>query len=232
MPFKSQAQMKAAFGGYLGPEMKKKASKWAEETPNIKKLPKHVKNEAVRGTEPLNTVNFWVVLKPTSYESTMNDIITQCDPFEFVDMARAGLAPDQVYGFYIEEDEAMEEALKLLQGLYNEAKALEEKKGEVSSKLEKTIDKLQKQAEDHMKMVKKDPENAEKHHAEAEKLMARIKELRGKHKMVEGSKKELKEMDYEKSGLKNPKKADLDKNKDISGYEQKRGKAIEKSIKK
>jgi hypothetical protein len=41
MPFKSKAQMKAAFGGYLGPEMKSKAEGWAKETPNIKSLPEH-----------------------------------------------------------------------------------------------------------------------------------------------------------------------------------------------
>jgi hypothetical protein len=46
MPFKSKAQMKAAFGGYLGPEMKKKAKQWADETPNIKKLPEH---KGIRG---------------------------------------------------------------------------------------------------------------------------------------------------------------------------------------
>lgn len=39
MPYKSKAQMRAAFGGYLGPEMKKKADTWAHETPNIKGLP-------------------------------------------------------------------------------------------------------------------------------------------------------------------------------------------------
>lgn len=42
-PFKSKSQMKAAFGGHLGPEMKKKAKTWAEETPNMKKLPEHKK---------------------------------------------------------------------------------------------------------------------------------------------------------------------------------------------
>ncbi len=39
MPFKSKSQMRAAFGGYLGAEMKSKAKTWAAETPNIKKLP-------------------------------------------------------------------------------------------------------------------------------------------------------------------------------------------------
>ncbi len=43
MPFKSKKQMRAAFGGYLGEEMKSKAEEWADETPNIKKLPMRVK---------------------------------------------------------------------------------------------------------------------------------------------------------------------------------------------
>ena len=42
MPFKSQAQARAAFGGYLGPEMKSKAKEFADATPDIKKLPQHV----------------------------------------------------------------------------------------------------------------------------------------------------------------------------------------------
>lgn len=45
MPFKSQAQQRAAFGGHLGPEMQRKAPEWAHETPNINKLPKHVRRE-------------------------------------------------------------------------------------------------------------------------------------------------------------------------------------------
>ena len=35
--------MRAAFGGYLGPEMKAKAHEWAKETPDIKNLPMHKK---------------------------------------------------------------------------------------------------------------------------------------------------------------------------------------------
>jgi hypothetical protein len=48
MPFKSSKQMRAAFGGYLGPEMKGKALTWAHETPNIKGLPEHVKKTALK----------------------------------------------------------------------------------------------------------------------------------------------------------------------------------------
>jgi hypothetical protein len=42
MPFKSKAQAKAAFGGYLGAEMKAKAPEFARATPDIKALPEHV----------------------------------------------------------------------------------------------------------------------------------------------------------------------------------------------
>ena len=41
MPFKSKAQMKAAFSGALGPKMKKAAREWAHKTPDIKSLPEH-----------------------------------------------------------------------------------------------------------------------------------------------------------------------------------------------
>lgn len=42
MPFQSQAQMRAAFAGGLGQEMKTKADQWAHETPNIQTLPEKV----------------------------------------------------------------------------------------------------------------------------------------------------------------------------------------------
>lgn len=35
--------MRAAFGGYLGQEMKRKANEFAQATPDIKTLPEHVK---------------------------------------------------------------------------------------------------------------------------------------------------------------------------------------------
>ena len=50
-PFRSKAQQRAAFGGHLGPEMKSKAHQWAEETPNIKKLPELAKEHAERLAE-------------------------------------------------------------------------------------------------------------------------------------------------------------------------------------
>ena len=42
MPYKSLAQMRGAFSGAFGPEMKNRAQEWADNTPNIKSLPEHV----------------------------------------------------------------------------------------------------------------------------------------------------------------------------------------------
>ena len=54
MPFKSKAQERAAFGGYLGKEMKSKAKEWAEETPSQSKLPLHVKGRKEAKTKALS----------------------------------------------------------------------------------------------------------------------------------------------------------------------------------
>jgi hypothetical protein len=49
MPFKSKAQARAAFGGYLGPTMKAKAAEWEDETPGgIKNLPAKVEGHPSR----------------------------------------------------------------------------------------------------------------------------------------------------------------------------------------
>jgi hypothetical protein len=50
VPFVSKKQEKAAFGGYLGPEMKSKAKQWAAETPNQKALPER-KGKLARAAE-------------------------------------------------------------------------------------------------------------------------------------------------------------------------------------
>ena len=191
MPFKSQAQRKFMFA-----TIPKTAEKWAQHTKNIKSLPQHVKKESMQENTPASMVEFWTVKKPESYEQNVKDIAVPCNPFQFSDMSKAGLEPAHVHGFYHDEEEAIKEAVKLLESLYESAKALEEKKGQVADKLQKSIDALQKKAEEHLKMAKSDPAHAEQHHAEAEKAMQRIKDLRGKHKQVEESKKELTEMDY------------------------------------
>jgi hypothetical protein len=46
-PFKSKAQERAAFAGYLGPEMKSKAKSWADIT-DQGSLPEHVQKKKKR----------------------------------------------------------------------------------------------------------------------------------------------------------------------------------------
>lgn len=48
MPFKSQAQMRGAFAGALGPEMQAKAPQWAAETSDPKALPMHIRKQQPR----------------------------------------------------------------------------------------------------------------------------------------------------------------------------------------
>ncbi len=45
MPFKSKAQMRAAFSGALGSKMKRAAKEWADKTPNPEDLPEHSDTE-------------------------------------------------------------------------------------------------------------------------------------------------------------------------------------------
>ena len=48
MPFQSQAQSRAAFGGYLGPKMQRSAKEWASKT-NYSHLPKYAKTKKKLG---------------------------------------------------------------------------------------------------------------------------------------------------------------------------------------
>lgn len=54
MPFQSKSQERAAFGGFLGSEMKSKAKQWAAETPDQKSLPEHKKKVKLRIKKPKN----------------------------------------------------------------------------------------------------------------------------------------------------------------------------------
>jgi hypothetical protein len=175
------------------------AKKWAKHTPDIKGLPQHVKKdesvEEIITKEPkpvlANTVEFWVVEKPKSPTENPLMLVHKADPFMFARQVMGGFRPEEVHGFYTDEDEATNAAHDLVSAVFETAKALEEKKEEVTSKLEKYISKLQTEINKHMKAAGDNPEEADKHHSMAERKMAMIKELRGKYKMVEAAKKEL-----------------------------------------
>ena len=198
MQYKSDAQRKWAHTEDGTKALGSKEVSILDKASKGKKLPKKVTKEAMSKEEPLDDIQFWVVITPTSPNSAVQNIMTSVNPFQFCELHKNGLAPDRVAGFYMDEVEAGKKAQQLIDDVRNTAQALEEKKEEVSSKLQKAIDALQKKAEEHMKMMKSEPENADKHHEQAEKAMARIKELRGKHTSVEKSKKPLEPLEEKK----------------------------------
>lgn len=195
MPFKSQAQMGAAFGGHLGSEMQKKASKWAHETPNINKLPKHA-DENIISMEPYmddyqhpgcddKVGNIFVVLKATP-EMTPDNMVHKTHAFGV-----SQFEPSTVHGVYNDEDEANLVAESAVSRLHKSLKELETKKDYVMEKLNNRIMQLQKEVNHHMKTAGQNPEESDHHHLMAEKKMAIMKSLRSKHKMVREAKKEL-----------------------------------------
>lgn len=138
-----------------------------------------------------NNIEFWVVEKPKSPTENPQMLVHKADPFMFARQVIGGFRPEEVFGFFLDEEEADNAAHDLVQSVFETAKALEEKKEQVLGKLDKHIGRLQREINQHMKEASEDPDNADSHHQMAETKMNTIKELRGKHKMVGASKKEL-----------------------------------------
>lgn len=201
MPFKSQAQQRAAFGGHLGPEMQKKAPEWAHETPNIKKLPQHVKEDSPIEEAPVlehqwahpgceDTIgDIYVVLKPNN-DSSAQDLVHQTHAF-----GMGQFDPHSVHGVYGDEGEAQLVAEGAVKDLHKHLTTVEKKKDMALSKIAKHVKKLQSEINGHMKDASARPEEADMHHQLAEKKMATIKGLRDKHKVISASKKELPKKD-------------------------------------
>lgn len=176
--------------------------------------------ESVRGIQPLNDLQFWVVIKPNSYESNVSDICTQTNPFQFNQMCMKGLSPDQVHGFYTDEPEAQSTAKQLLVDLQDKALALEAKKDSVLEALRKRINELQKQMEIHTKAMRTEPDSVGENHVKAEGYLAKLKKLRETHKMVEEAKTKITKRDFDGDGeIETPEKE----------YKDVRGKAIKRS---
>jgi len=181
-----------------------------KESVNESHMPGHYECEDKVGT-------IYVVAKPTP-GTPPHELVHTSDAFNMHQYN-----PAMVHGIYSDEAEANTVAEAVCNELYKQLKELEEKKHTVTEKIDKMVNRLQKEAARCMK---------EGDEEKAKSILEKITQLKEKGKMVEASKKPLEEISYEKSGLKNPKKADRDKNKDISKYEQTVGKAIEKSMKK
>jgi len=186
MPFKSKAQQR-----FMYATMPKTAEKWAHETPNIKKLPQHVKNENMMeehfdhpGCE--DTVGkIYVVLKPHP-ETSPEDMVQTTHAF-----GMGQYDPQGIHGIYNNEEEANVVAESAHKELHKHLGEVEKKKDHILGKISHHINRLQKEVNGHMKEAAEKPELTEKHHELAERKMAKIRELRTKHKMVTASKKEL-----------------------------------------
>lgn len=138
-----------------------------------------------------NNIEFWVVEKPKSPTENPQMLVHKADPFMFGRQVMGGFRPEEVHGFYMDEEEAINAAHDLVSSVFEAAKSLEEKKEQVLGKIDKHINRLQKEINQHMREASEDPENADNHHQMAEMKMGTIKELRSRHKMVGASKKEL-----------------------------------------
>ena len=211
MPFKSQAQQRMMFA-----TQPNTAEKWAHETPNIKKLPQHVRREDSPMQAPMQQA-----LRPEPLEIELPDqdmgVVDQyahpgCDDqigdvFVVLKPTHASTAqdimhkthafgvhqfdPHTVHGVYGDEGEANLVAEGAIRDLHKHLTKVEKKKDTILEKIGKKIHALQKEINDHMKSASARPEESDTHHMLAEKKMSVIRNLRDKHKIVKAAKKEL-----------------------------------------
>lgn len=215
MPFKSQAQQR-----YMFATQPKTAEKWAHETPNIKKLPQHVRREdspmqasmqQAPQPEPLqielpdqetgvvdqyahpgcdDQIGDIFVVLKPTHASTPEDIMHKTHAFGVHQFD-----PHTVHGVYGDEGEANLVAEGAVRDLHKHLTKVEKKKDTILEKIGKKIHSLQKEINDHMKSANERPEESDTHHMLAEKKMNIIRNLRDKHKAVKASKKELPKKD-------------------------------------
>jgi hypothetical protein len=211
MPFKSQAQQRMMFA-----TQPKTAEKWAHETPNIKKLPQHVRREdspmqapmqQAPQPEPLqielpdedmgvvdqhahpgcdDQIGDIFVVLKPTHASTAQDIMHKTHAFGVHQFD-----PHTVHGVYGDEGEANLVAEGAIRDLHKHLTKVEKKKDTILEKIGKKIHALQKEINNHMKSASARPEESDTHHMLAEKKMNVIRNLRDKHKMVKAAKKEL-----------------------------------------
>lgn len=146
-----------------------------------------------------NTVgNIYLVLRPDG-QLTVDSSVKEVDPI--IGASQHGIDQQNVYGAYKTVEEAQKAAEKAHSDYQTSIKKLEEKKGTVTTKLQKAIDKLEKERKNHMKMAKENPKDASMHKTNIEAIEVKIKNLMDKLSTVEKSKKpiEEKEQDLKKN---------------------------------
>lgn len=189
----------------LAKTMSKKSAKDFASTKH-KGLPTKVKNEMQYD----NQIGSTYAVKKADKNCTPDSMVFHFDPV--MGVSSTGIHPDSIYGLYPDEKTAQTIAEKVYKEFEDGVKKLEEKKGTVTTKLQKAIDKLEKQRKDHMKMAKDNPKEASTHKSHVEAIEGKIKNLMDKLEKVEKSKKPIEEVEDES------KKEDIKENVDAVDF--------------
>ena len=119
------------------------------------------------------------------------------------------LEPQQVHGFYPDEDSAMGVAQGLYEDQMKKMQMLEKRKDEVIKKIKETIDALEAKRTESVNMIKENPKDSAKHKDSIARLATKIDDLMTKLEKIEKSKKEIKKDEDKKKDLKEEKKYTL-----------------------
>lgn len=138
-----------------------------------------------------NQIGSPYAVKRADDSCTPDNMVFSFDPV--MGVHNTGIQPDSVYGLYPDEKTAQSIAEKVYKEYQDSKVKLEEKKGTVTTKLQKAIDKLEKQRKDHMKMAKDNPKDAGTHKSHIEAIETKIKGLMDKLEKVEKAKKPIEE---------------------------------------
>jgi hypothetical protein len=117
----------------------------------------------------------------------LTDLVQLIDPL--VGLEGHTIVPEDIHSVYSDQDMAVATAQELHADHQEGEQALEEKKGDVASKITKAIDTLEKKRKEHVDMAKEDPKNARDHKELIAGLATKIDRLMDQLAKVEKSKK-------------------------------------------
>jgi GTP1/Obg family GTP-binding protein len=155
-----------------------------------KGLPKKVKKEYMN-----NVGNCYAVVRPKR-GIELESMIKEFDPTYGVH--HCGLDVDDVHSIYSTIEEAQKCAEQMHKEYSGKLQELENKKGNVTKKINTAIEKLEAKRKEHVKLAKENPANAGKHRDAVAKYADQIEDLMTKLQDVERSKKELDKKEEEK----------------------------------
>lgn len=195
MPATSEKQRKL-FGAALAAKrgaspISQKIAKIARATPEKELSKMASKDEVAQYDNQIGDI--YAVAMP--YDGCQaSDMVHKVDPMVGIQ----NLEPQQVHGFYPEEEIAMGIAEGLYEDHMKAAEMLEKKKDDVLGKIKETIDALEAKRTESVNMIKENPKDSAKHKDTIAHLATKIDDLMTKLEKIESSKKEIKKDDKKK----------------------------------